>query len=116
MAPFVDFVARTALSQAMPNTFEKRARDALEAQDGSFQPRGEKNRALFEVLKKEMLQDFDGDVVRCKKRAKDASSEAMRRVETATAAAIQKIEALAEETVAIAMKKRKVADHGVSHF
>ena len=60
-------MARTALSQAMPNTFEKRARDALEAQDGSFQPRGEKNRALFEVLKKEMLQDLDGDVVRGKK-------------------------------------------------
>ena len=98
----------------MPNTFEKRARDALEAQDGSFQPRGEKNRALFEVVKKEMLQDLDGDVVRGKKRVKDASSEAMRRVETATAAAIQKIEALAEEAVAIAMKKRKVVGHGES--
>ena len=75
MAPFVDFVARTALSQAMPNTFEKRARDALEAQDGSFQPRGEKNRALFEVLKKEMLQDFDGDVVRCKSAPKTQAAK-----------------------------------------
>ena len=100
----------------MPNTFEKRARDALEAQDGSFQPRGKKNRALFEVLKKEMRQDLDGDVVRGKKRIKDASSEAMRRVEDATAAAIQKIEALAEEAVAIAMKKRKVVGHGETHF
>ena len=114
MAPFVDFVARTALSQAMPNTFEKRARDALEAQDGSFQPRGKKNRALFEVLNKEMLQDLDGDVVRGKKRVKDASSEAMRRVETATAAAIQKIEALAEEAVAIATKRCRVVGPGES--
>ena len=97
----------------MPNTFEKRARDALEAQDGSFQPRREE-RALFEVLKKEMLQDLDGDVVRGKKRVKDASSEAMRRVETATAAAIQKIEALAEEAVAIATKRCRVVGPGES--
>ena len=87
---------------------------ALEAQDGSFQPRGKKNRALFEVLKKEMLQDLDGDVVRGKKRVKDASSEAMRRVETATAAAIQKIEALAEEAVAIATKRCRVVGPGES--
>ena len=100
----------------MPNTFEKRARDALEAQDGSFQPRGKKNRALFEVLKKEMRQDLDGDVVRGKKRVKDASSEAeaMRRVEDATAAAIQKIEALAEEAVAMATKRCRVVGPGES--
>ena len=40
----------------------------------------------------------------------------MHRVENATAATIQKIEALAEETVALAMKKRKVAGHGGRHF
>ena len=107
-------MARTALSQAMPNTFEKRARDALEAQDGSFQPRGKKNRALFEVLKKEMRQDLDGDVVRGKKRVKDASSEAMRRVEDATAAAIQKIEALAEEAAAVATGRCRVVGPGES--
>ena len=98
----------------MPKTYEKRARDALEAQDGSFQPRGEENRALFEVLKREMLQGLDGDVVRGKKRVKDASSEAMRRVEDATAAAIQKIEALAEEAVAIAAKRCRVVGPGES--
>ena len=98
----------------MPNTFEKRARDALEVQDGSFQPRGDKNHALLEVLKKEMLQDLDGDVVRGKKRVKDASSEAMRRVETATAAAVQKIEALAEEAVAGATKRCRVVGPGES--
>ena len=40
----------------------------------------------------------------------------MRRVENATAATIQKIEALAEEAVAIAMQKRKVVGHGENHL
>ena len=48
------------------------------------------------------------------KSVKDASSEAMRRVETATAAAIQKIEALAEEAVAITTKRCRVVGPGES--
>ena len=116
MAQFVDSVDRAVLSQAMPNTFKKRARDALQTQDGSFQARGEENRALFEVMKKEMLKDLDGDVARSKERVNDASREAMHRVENATAATIQKIEALAEEAVAVAMKKRKVVGHGETYF
>ena len=55
-------------------------------------------------------------VARNKKRVKDASREAMHRVEKATAATVQKIEALAEEAVAMAMKKRKVVGHGESYF
>ena len=112
MAQFVDSVDRAVLSQAKPNTFEKRERDALQTQDGSFHPRAD--RALFEVLKKEMLQDLDGDVVRGRKRVKDTSSEAMRRVENATTAAIQKIEALAEAAVAMAMKRCRVVGPGES--
>ncbi len=96
------------MSQAMPNTFKKRARDALQTQDGSFQPRGVEHRALFEVMKKEILKDLDGDVARNKKRVNDASREAMHRVESATAATIQKIEALAEEAVAMAMERCRV--------
>ena len=55
-----------------------------------------------------MLKDLDGDVARNKKRVKDASREAMHRVENATAATIQKMEALAEEAVAMAMKRCRV--------
>ena len=93
-AQFVDSVDRAVLSQAMPNTFKKRARDALQTQDGSFRPRGD--RALSEVMKQEMLKDLDGDVARNKKRVDEAGREAMHRVENATAATVQKIEALAE--------------------
>ena len=49
-----------------------------------------------------------------KKRVKDASNEAMRRVENATTATIQKIEALAEEAVAVATKRCRVVGPGES--
>ena len=43
----------------MPNTFEQRAKKALESGDASFRPRGEANRTRFEKMKAEFAADLD---------------------------------------------------------
>ena len=91
----------------MPNTFEKRARDALEAKDDSFRPRGEKNRARFEEMKREMQTELASDVAQGKQSIRHAGNKAVRHITNAADVAEQKIEAAAAEAVAKAMKKRK---------
>ena len=83
----------------MPNTFEKRARDALEAKDDSFRPRGEKNRARFEEMKREMQKELAGDVAQGKQSIRHAGNKAVRCISNAADAAEQKIEAAAAEAV-----------------
>ena len=73
----------------MPNTFEKRARDALEAKDDSFRPHGEKNRARFEELKREMRKELAGDVAQGKQSIRHAGNKAVRRISNAADAAEQ---------------------------
>ena len=93
---------------AMPNTFEKRARDALEAKDDSFRPRGEKNRARFEEMKREMQTELASDVAQGKQSIRHAGNKAVRHITNAADVAEQKIEAAAAEAVAKALKKRKL--------
>ena len=53
-------------------------------------------------------KEVDGDVARQGKNVKDARKLAIRRVQMATDTILEKIEAMAEEAVAQAMKKRKL--------
>ena len=55
-----------------------------------------------------MQKEVDGDVARSRKNVKDARKSAIRRVKMATDTILEKIEAMAEEAVAQAMKKRKL--------
>ena len=80
---------------AMPNTFEKRARDALEAKDDSFRPRGEKNRARFEEMKREMQTELASDVAQGKQSIRHAGNKAVRCISNAADAAEQNLEAAA---------------------
>ena len=73
----------------MPNTFEKRARDALEAKDDSFRPRGEKNRARFEEMKREMQKELASDVAQGKQSIRHAGNKAVRCITNAVDATEQ---------------------------
>ena len=59
-------------------------------------------------MRVEMQKEVDGDVARQGKNVKDARKLAIRRVKMATDTILEKIEAMAEEAVAQAMKKRKL--------
>ncbi len=96
----------------MPNTFGKRAKGVLHAGDDSFKPRGEKNRALFEEMKKEMQKELAGDVAKGKKSVQDAGSRAVQRIKGAADAERQKIkeytQTAAVEAVNEEVKKRRL--------
>ena len=55
-----------------------------------------------------MQKEVDGDVARSRKNVEDARKSATRRVKMATDTILQEIEAMAEEAVAQAMKKRRL--------
>ena len=63
---------------------------------------------LLREMREEMQKEVDGDVARSRKNVKDARKSAIRRVKMATDTILQEIEAMAEEAVAQAMKKRKL--------
>ena len=58
---------------------------------------------LLREMREKMQKEVDGDVARSRKNVKDARKSAM-----ATDTTLQEIEAMAEEAVAQAMKKRKL--------
>ena len=55
-----------------------------------------------------MQKEVDGDVARSRKNVKDARKSTIRRAKMATDTILQEIEAMAEEAVAQAMKKRRL--------
>ena len=63
---------------------------------------------LLREMKEKMQKEVDGDVARSRKNVEDARKSATRRVKMATDTILQEIEAMAEEAVAQAMKKRKL--------
>ena len=63
---------------------------------------------LFGEMRGAMQKEVDGDVARHRKNVKGARKLAIRRVKMATDTILEKIEAMAEEAVAQAMKKRKL--------
>ena len=63
---------------------------------------------LLREMREKMQKEVDGDVARNRKNVKDARKSAIRRVKMATDTILQEIEAMAEEAVAQAMKKRKM--------
>ncbi len=63
---------------------------------------------LLREMREKMQKEVDGDVARSRKNVKDARKSAIRRVKMATDTILEKIEAMAEEAVAQAMKKRKL--------
>ena len=63
---------------------------------------------LLREMREKMQKEVDGDVARSRKNVKDARKSAIRRVKMATDTILQEIEAMAEEAVAQAMKKRKL--------
>ena len=63
---------------------------------------------LLREMREEMQKEVDGDVARSRKNVEDARKSATRRVKMATDTILQEIEAMAEEAVAQAMKKRKL--------
>ena len=63
---------------------------------------------LLREMREKMQKEVDGDVARSRKNVKDARKLAIRRVKMATDTILQEIEAMAEEAVAQAMKKRKL--------
>ena len=63
---------------------------------------------LLREMREKMQKEVDGDVARSRKNVKDARKSAIRRVKMATDTILQEIEAMAEEAVAQAMKKRRL--------
>ena len=63
---------------------------------------------LLREMREKMQKEVDGDVARSRKNVKGARKSAIRRVKMATDTTLQEIEAMAEEAVAQAMKKRKL--------
>ena len=63
---------------------------------------------LFHDMREKMQKEVDGDVARSRKNVEDARKSAIRRVKMATDTILQEIEAMAEEAVAQAMKKRRL--------
>ena len=63
---------------------------------------------LLREMREKMQKEVDGDVARSRKNVEDAQKSAIRRVKMATDAILEKIEAMAEEAVAQAMKKRRL--------
>ena len=63
---------------------------------------------LFRDMREKMQKEVDGDVARSRKNVEDARKSATRRVKMATDTILQEIEAMAEEAVAQAMKKRRL--------
>ena len=63
---------------------------------------------LLREMREKMQKEVDGDVARSRKNVEDARKSAIRRVKMATDTILQEIEAMAEEAVAQAMKKRKL--------
>ena len=63
---------------------------------------------LLREMREKMQKEVDGDVARSRKNVKDARKSAIRRVKMAADTILQEIEAMAEEAVAQAMKKRKL--------
>ena len=63
---------------------------------------------LLREMREKMQKEVDGDVALSRKNVEDAQKSAIRRVKMATDTTLQKIEAMAEEAVAQAMKKRKL--------
>ena len=59
-------------------------------------------------MREEMQKEVDGDVARGRKNVQNARKLAIRRVKMATDTILQEIEAMAEEAVAQAMKKRRL--------
>ena len=64
-----------------------------------------KIRPLFQEMKEEMQKELHGDVTRGRKNVRDARKAAMQRVKIATDTTLRKIEAMAEEAVAQAMRE-----------
>ena len=63
---------------------------------------------LLREMRGKMQKEVDGDVARSRKNVEDARKSATRRVKMATDTILQEIEAMAEEAVAQAMKKRRL--------
>ena len=63
---------------------------------------------LLREMREKMQKEVDGDVARSRKNVKDAHKSAIWRVQMATDTILQEIEAMAEEAVAQAMKKRRL--------
>ena len=63
---------------------------------------------LLREMREKMQKEVDGDVARSRKNVEDARKSAIRRVKMATDTILQEIEAMAEEAVAQAMKKRRL--------
>ena len=63
---------------------------------------------LLREMREKMQKEVDGDVARSRKNVEDARKSATRRVKMATDTLLQEIEAMAEEAVAQAMKKRRL--------
>ena len=63
---------------------------------------------LLREMREKMQKEVDGDVARSRNNVEDARKSATRRVKMATDTILQEIEAMAEEAVAQAMKKRKL--------
>ena len=63
---------------------------------------------LLREMREKMQKEVDGDVARSRKNVEDARKSATRRVKMATDTILQEIEAMAEEAVAQAMKKRRL--------
>ena len=63
---------------------------------------------LLREMREKMQKEVDGDVALSRKNVEDARKSAIRRVKMATDTILQEIEAMAEEAVAQAMKKRKL--------
>ena len=82
--------------------------NALSAAGDSVKPPRMAIPPLLREMREEMQKEVDGDVARSKKNVKDARKLAIRRVKMATDTILQEIEAMAEEAVAQAMKKRKL--------
>ena len=82
--------------------------NALNAAGDSVKPQRMEIPPLFHEMREEMQKEVDGDVARSRKNVKDARKLAIRRVRLATDTILEKIEAMAEEAVAQAMKKRKL--------
>ena len=63
---------------------------------------------LLREMREKMQKEVGGDVARSRKNVEDARKSATRRVKMATDTILQEIEAMAEEAVVQAMKKRKL--------
>ena len=73
---------------------------ALSAASDSVKPPRMAIPPLLREMREEMQKEVDGDVARHRKSIKDTRKLAIRRVETASNAVLEKIEAMAEEAVA----------------